>query len=104
MRVRKNHDRTAEVPLVFKSKRRMFATLMLVLAVPVSILSLSIFLLAKRQLVGEAVYENLVTARLVANEIDAEFFGLRLEGELSVLIHLCLCLLGSEQIVQGDQS
>ena len=68
---------TAKRPWFLESRTRLFVTLFLVLAIPAAIfISLSAVFIA-RQLEQETIFQNIAAARLVARQLDEEFFGLR---------------------------
>ena len=67
----------ATIPWPFRSPRRLFLTLFLVIAVPTAILTILTGSFVTAQLKREAIRENELTARLVAKQLQEEFFGLR---------------------------
>lgn len=68
---------TAKRPWMFRSRPRLFGALFLVVAIPTAILTLLTALFVSGELREQAVKQNTVTARLVAKQIDEQFFGLR---------------------------
>ncbi len=64
-------------PWPLRSKARFFLTLFLVLAVPTAVLVLLVATYVRKDLQRQAIEHNFLTARLVAQSVEEEFFGMQ---------------------------